>query len=168
MATAVLAIFFVYSMLRESFSMGLMDRAEEALKIQAKNVAKLPEKKATEANIKKYIRENKKRAADLRTLASVASMNSAMEILKKINDATPSKGVVTLDVKKLQVHDNDVSIEGYVTNANELTVLQQALSNLSVEGKIATGNSALKPAVGKKAFSFNFKVDRGITKNISR
>jgi general secretion pathway protein L len=165
-AAATLVIFFVYSMLRETFSMALADRAEEALKTQAKNVAKLTGKKATEANIKKYVRENKKRAADLKTLANVASMNSAMEVLKKINDATPSKNVVTLDVKSLHVRDSEVSLEGYVKNANELTLLQQALSNLSIDGKVATRSSQLKPAVGKTVFSFNFKVDRGIAKNI--
>jgi general secretion pathway protein L len=165
-AAATLVIFFIYSMLRDTFSLELADRAEEALKIQAKNVAKLPEKKATEANIKKYIRENKKRAADLRTLANVASMNSAMEILKKINDATPSKNVVTLDIKSIHVNDSDVSLEGYVNNTKELSVLQQALGNLSLDGKVATRPTQLKPAVGKTVFSFNFKVDRGITKNI--
>ncbi|MGZ3748189.1 MAG: pilus assembly protein PilM [Pseudobdellovibrionaceae bacterium] len=167
-ASAALVTFFVYSMLRETFSMNLMDRAEEALKTQAKNVAKLPEKKATEANIKKYIRENKKLAADLKTLASVASMNSALEILKKVNDATPSKNLVTLDVKKFYVRDSEVALEGYVNNPKELSVFQQALSNLSLDGKIATRTPELKPAAGKTAFSFNFKVDRGITKTMNR
>lgn len=165
-ATAALAIFFVYSMLRESFSLQLADRAEEALKTQAKNVAKLTGKKATEANIKKYIRENKKRAADLKTLGNVATMNSALEIVKKINDATPAKNSVTLDVKGIHVRDNEVSLEGYVNNANELSVLQQALGNLSLDGKVNRGAAQPQPQTGKTAFSFNFKVDRGITKSI--
>lgn len=165
-AAAALVVFFIYSMMRESFSMDLADRAEEALKTQAKNVAKLTGKKATEANIKKYIRENKKRAADLKTLGNVATMNSALEIVKKINDATPAKNSVTLDVKGVQVRDSEVSIEGYVNNNNELTVLQQSLSNMSVDGKVNKGASQLAPLAGKTAFSFNFKVDRGITKTI--
>lgn len=165
-AAAAIVVFFIYSMMRETFSMELADRAEEALKTQAKNVAKLSGKKATEANIKKYIRENKKRAADLKTLGSVASMNSALEILKKINDATPAKNVLTLDVKKLHVQDNEVSIEGYVTNKSEVSVLQQSLGNLASDGKVNTRESQLQPTTGKTAFSFNFKVDRGITKTV--
>jgi general secretion pathway protein L len=165
-AAAALVVFFIYSMMRESFSMNLAERAEEALKTQAKNVAKLSGKKATEANIKKYIRENKKRAADLKTLGNVATMNSALEIVKKINDATPAKNSVTLDVKGVHVRDSEVSIEGYVKSANELTVLQQSLGNLSVDGKVNKGATQLAPQSGKTAFSFNFKVDRGITKTI--
>ncbi|WP_413287883.1 pilus assembly protein PilM [Bdellovibrio sp. HCB337] len=165
-AAAALVVFFIYSMMRETFSMELADRAEDALKTQAKNVAKLSGNKATEANIKKYIRENKKRAADLKTLGNVATMNSTMEILKKINDATPAKNMVTLDVKALHVQDNQVTIDGYVNNQNEVSVLQQALGNLSLDGKVSSRGSQLKPVSGKAAFSFNFKVDRGITKTV--
>lgn len=165
-ATAALVVFFIYSMMRESFSMNLAERAEEALKTQAKNVAKLTGKKATEANIKKYIRENKKRAADLKTLGNVATMNSALEIVKKINDAAPAKNSMTLDVTGVQVRDSDVTLAGYVKGANELTVLQQALGNLAVDGKVNKGGIPPAPLSGKTAFSFNFKVDRGITKTI--
>lgn len=165
MTGAALVIFLVYSMMRETFSMELADRAEEALKTQAKNVAKLSGKKATESNIKKYIRENKKRAADLKTLGNVATMNSAMEILKKINDATPAKSAVSVDVKSLSVQDNNVSIEGFVKNQNEVKALQQSLVSLALDGKISSRGSSLKPASGKTAFAFDFKVDRGITKS---
>lgn len=166
MAATALVIFFVYSFMRESFSMQLAERADEALRTQAKNVAKLSGSKASEANIKKYIRENKKRAGDLKTLASVATMNSAMEVLKKINDSTPAKNLVTLDVKHVQVRDNEVSVAGYVNTNNELTVLQQALANLAVDGKVSNNPAIMKPLAGKTGFSFNFKVDRGITKSI--
>jgi general secretion pathway protein L len=165
-ALAVLAVFFVYSFLRESFSLQLSERADEALRLQAKNVAKLSGNKATDSNIKKYIRENKKRAADLKTLASVASMNSAMEILKKINDTTPAKNLLTLDVKHVQVKDAQVSISGYVNSPKEVSVLQTALANLAIDGKVANNPSTMAPLTGKSGFSFNFKIDRGITKSV--
>ena len=165
-AAATLVVFFIYSMMRETFSLQLAERADEALRAQAKSVAKLSGSKATDANIKKYIRENKKRAADLKTLASVASMNSAMEVLKKINDASPVKNQVTLDVKHVQIKDASVAISGYVNNANEVTILQQSLANLSLDGKINSSPSTMKARSGKIGFSFDFKVDRGITKSI--
>jgi len=165
-AAAALVVFFIYSMMRETFSLELADRAEEALKTQAKNVAKISGKKATEANIKKYIRENKKRAADLKTLGNVATMNSALEIIKKINDAAPAKNNLTLDVKGVHIRDSEVSVEGYVKNANEVSLLQQSLASLAVDGKINKGSSQLRPESGKTAFLLNFKVDRGITKSI--
>ncbi len=162
---AALVIFFGYSLLRESFSMTLAEKADEALRTQAKNVAKLSATKATDSNIKKYIRENKKRASDLKTLANVASMNSAMDILKKINDTTPAKNILTLDVKSVQIKDSEVSISGYVNSVNEANALRLSLVNIAADGKV-TSQPTTMAASGKTSFLFNFKVDRGITKSI--
>lgn len=166
MTATALVLFIVYSNLRETFSAQLVDHADETLITQAKNVAKLPAKKANETNIKKYIRENKKRAADLKTLESVASMNSALDILKRINDATPAKSQVTLDVKRIDVKDGFVAMEGYVSSPLEMTRLQKALTSVSSDGTVRSNKTGLSPLPGKTSFSFNFNVDRGIAKTI--
>lgn len=161
---AAVVVLFVYTSLRETFSMSLSDRTQEVLKSQAKAVAGLKGRSATESGIRKYIRENKKRAADLKTLASVANMNSALDIVKKINDAAPPKSALTLDVVQLQVQDNQVSMQGYVNSAQEMTLLQQALSNITSDGQVRAQKTTLSPLPGRTAFSFNFNVDRGIQK----
>lgn len=163
-ATAALLVLFVYTSLRESFSLSLADRTQEVLKDQAKAVAGLKGKNASESGIRKYIRENKKRAADLKTLASVATMNSALDIVKKINDATPPKNSVTLDVHQLQVEDTQVTMQGYVSSPQEMSLLQQSLTNITTDGQVKTQRSTLGALPGKTAFSFSFNVDRGIQK----
>lgn len=163
-ATAALVVLFVYTSLRESFSVSLADRTQEVLKSQAKSVAGLKGRNASETGIRKYIRENKKRASDLKTLASVANMNSALDIVKKINDATPAKNAVTLDIHQLNVQDAQVSMQGYVNSAQELSVLQQALANITSDGQVKASRSSLSALPGKTAFSFSFNVDRGIQK----
>ncbi|MBK9322754.1 MAG: pilus assembly protein PilM [Bdellovibrionaceae bacterium] len=165
-AIAALVIFFGYSLIREGFTLALAERADEALRTQAKNVAKLSASKATDTNIKKYIRENKKRASDLKTLANVAAMNSAMDILKKINDTTPAKNILTLDVKGVQIKDSQVSISGYVNSPNEANALRLALVNMAIDGRVTSQPTTMATMSGKTSFSFNFKVDRGITKSI--
>jgi general secretion pathway protein L len=166
LAATALVIFLIYSYLREDFASQLVEHADETLITQAKNVAKLPTKKANETNIKKYIRENKKRAADLKTLESVASMNSALDILKRINDATPAKNQVTLDVKRIDVKDGFVAMEGYVNSPVEMTRLQKSLASVAADGSVRSNKTGLLPLSGKTAFSFNFNVDRGIAKTI--
>lgn len=163
-AATALVVLFVYTSLRESFSLNLTDRTQEVLKDQAKSVAGLKGKNASESGIRKYIRDNKKRAADLKTLANVANMNSALDIIKKINDATPPKTAITLDVKQLKVVDEQVVLEGYVNSPQEANLLQQSLTNISDNGQIKTQKSSLSPMAGKTAFSFSFNVDRGIQK----
>ncbi|KYG60399.1 pilus assembly protein PilM [Bdellovibrio bacteriovorus] len=162
-AAAVLVL-FVYTSLRESFSVSLADRTQEVLKDQAKTVAGLRGRNASESGIRKYIRDNKKRAADLKTLASVANMNSALDVIKKVNDATPAKTAVTLDVQQLSVTDALVQMQGYVNTPQEASLLQQSLTNITSDGQVRTQRSTLKPLNGRTAFSFSFNVDRGIQK----
>lgn len=163
-ATAALAILFVYASLRSDFALSLTERTQEVLKTQAKNVANLKGKNASEAGIKKYIRENKKRASDLKTLASVANMNSAMDILKKVSDATPPKNSVNLDVHSLNVQDSKVTMDGYVNSLQEMNLLQKSLTNITTDGQVKTERSSLGTRPGRTAFSFSFNVDRGIQK----
>lgn len=163
-ATAALVILFVYASLRSDFALSLTERTQEVLKTQAKNVANLKGKNASEAGIKKYIRENKKRASDLKTLASVANMNSAMDILKKVSDATPPKNSVNLDVHSLNVQDSKVTMDGYVNSLQEMNLLQKSLTNITTDGQVKTERSSLGTRPGRTAFSFSFNVDRGIQK----
>lgn len=161
---ASIVVLFVYTYLRESFSLNLADRTQEVLKDQAKAVAGLKGRNATESGIRKYIRENKKRAADLKTLASVSNMSSALDVIKKINDATPGKSTLKLDVQHLQIEDSQVLMEGYVNSPQEMSILQQALTNISLDGKIKSQKANLGAVPGRTSFSFSFNVDRGIQK----
>lgn len=163
-ATAALVVLFVYTSLRESFALSLADRAQEVLKTQAKNVAGLKGRAASENGIRKYIRDNKKRAADLKTLASVANMNSALDIAKKISEAVPPKSGITLDIQQLAIQDSQVTMQGYVNSPKEMSLLQQALTNVSENGQVRAGQSSLGPVTGRTAFSFSFNVDRNIEK----
>ncbi len=163
-ATAALVVLFVYASLRSDFALSLSERTQDVLKTQAKTVANLKGKNASEAGIKKYIRENKKRASDLKTLASVANMNSAMDVLKKVSDATPPKGSVTLDVHSLNVQDSRVTMDGYVSSPQEMTLLQKSLTNITTDGQVKAEKSNLGALPGRTAFSFSFNVDRGIQK----
>lgn len=162
MAVAALAILMVYGFLREEFALGLADRSLEVLKDQARVVG-LRGRNASESSIRKYIRDNKKRATDLKTLSSVANMNSAMDVLKMVSDAAPARTAITLDVQQLNVQDAQVAIQGYVNSPKEVSLLQQALANIA-EGQVKSGNSTLQVRPGKTAFSFSFNVDRGIQK----
>jgi len=163
-AGALVLTLFIYSNFRESLSLNLADRTQEVLIEQGKSVAGLKGKKATESGIKKYILQNKKRAADLKLLANVTNMNSALDILKKVSDSTPSKTGFALDVYRFQVDDSDLLIEGYLASPKEVTRLQQSLTNVASDGKIKVLNSNLEEKPGKVSFSFSLNIDRGIQK----
>jgi len=162
--TAALILFFIYGYLRLDFAQQLSVRADEALVTHAKNVAHLNPKNANAAGVKKYIKDNKKRAADLRRLSNLARMNSPLDIIKKISEASPTKKTILLEIKNLQLEDGNLSLEGYVKNQKEVASLQTSLSNLSINGKVSTRANSLPQAPGKVAFGFSLVVDRGIEK----
>lgn len=166
-SAAAFVVFFIYSMFRESAALNLADRTTEALKAQAKSVAQLPSKSQNEAGVKKYIRDQKKRATELRTVENLTKMNSALDIIKKINDAIPNKPNVVVDVSKLTVNENRVQIEGIVANARQFTLLESALSNIS-QGGVQRVQPQTTTRVKKSGipFGFAFRVDRGIQSKV--
>jgi general secretion pathway protein L len=158
---AAFVAFFVYSLIRESVAMSLSERTEENLKDKAKVVAALPSKRQNESGVKAYIRDQKKRANELRTLSSIAQMNSALDVLKKVNDAIPGKTLVGIDVRKLNVLEDQVLIEGVVQNADQVRTIEKTLKNIAIGAVTpAQAQPSKKPGV---PFAFSFKVDRGIS-----
>lgn len=158
---AAFFIFFVYSVFRENTAISLADRTVESLKVQAKTVAKLPVKTQNETGVKKYIRDQKKRAGEMRTLSGLAHMNSAMDVIKKVNDAIPGKAMITLDLKKLSVIEDQVVLEGVLAEPQQLTILEAALANVAI-GKVNRLPAKFTMKKAGTLFSLSFKVDRGI------
>jgi general secretion pathway protein L len=161
-AAAAFVIFVVYAMIRDDFAVSLADRTDEVLKTQAKVSAKLPAKAQNETGVKKYIREQKQRDLGLKALSSVAHMNSALDLLHKINDAVPAKNAITLNVRQLAIQEDSVHIEGTVASPREVTLLQQALTQVSSNGRVDQTPSRIVAPPGSTPFSFNLRMDRGL------
>jgi general secretion pathway protein L len=89
-------------------------------------------------------------------------MNSAMDVLRKINDAVPTKNAVTLNVRQLSILEDSVHIEGTVANARELSILQQALAQVSSNNRADTVPSRIVAPPGSTPFAFNLRMDRGL------
>ena len=164
-AGALLIALMIYSSVRNTVATNLVDQSQDILKSQAKAVAGLSGKRATESGIKKYILENKKRAADLKRLNSIVSMNSPLDITKKISEAIPPRNSLGMDIAKLSINDSKVQLSGYVKNQQELGMLQKSLANIALNGQVSSGNAAgIRALPGKTSFVLNFEVDRNVEK----
>lgn len=159
-AAAGFVLFFIFSFLRDNITSTLLESGKEALKKQAKSVANI--KKVNETNINKYIKENKKRTADLKKISTIVKMNSALEVLKKINDNLPAKEVVKIDIQKVHILDKEVLIEGFAGSPQELNSIQNAIKGITIDGKITSRPSTLGSLPNKTSFALGFKVDRGV------
>ncbi|MEZ0391522.1 MAG: pilus assembly protein PilM [Pseudobdellovibrionaceae bacterium] len=158
---AALLVFFLYSMIRDSVTVTLAESAQTLMKEKAKTVAKLPSKNQTESGVKKYVAEQRKRINDMRALSSLAKMNSAMDVMKKINDAIPARQAMTLDVRKLAINESQVVIEGTVGDNKQFQTLESSLASIAIDKVTRTQpeGKSKKPGV---PFAFTFKVDRGL------
>ncbi len=155
-------ILYVYANFRESMATSMVDEADIVMKDQAQALAKLKGSKASEAGIEKFISQKRKMLKELKDLESYVGMNSALEILKKINDAAPGRATLRMEVRKLSIKDANVHIEGYVSSTKETEMLQQSLKNLAKELKIRTVPAQISLPAGKIGFGFEFAVDRNV------
>ncbi len=163
-SAAALLVLFVWTSFREQFSVVLVEKGDEALAIQAKNIARLPKKQANEAGVKRYIKENKKKAADLKLVGQVAQMNSALEILKKVSQSSPAKEQAKIDLMSFQVRDDLVYLVGYANSPKEVSLLTQNLKSLAIDGVINQQTSNLASVPNRVSFNLSFKADRGLVK----
>jgi general secretion pathway protein L len=161
LAAAAFIILTVYAMVRDQFASSLDDRVGETLKAQAKAVAKLPAKQSNEQGVKAFIKDQRKRSQDIKDVQNLAQMTSALDILRKISDATPGKMSVTLNVRKIHIQNNRVELEGTVARAQEITALRSSLTGVSMDGKVDVMRSSISSSTGIP-FAFGFNVDRGL------
>ena len=161
---AALAIFLVYGMIRESLSTNLLEKTQEVMKVQAVSVAKLNKKAANEAGLKKFKIEQTKRIKEMKNLATLAQMNSSMDILKKVSEAVPPKNQLSLDVKKFHLADQDLNLEGHVHTQKEADTLSDVLKTVAIDGKVQSIQPTIPAMNGKIPFAFQLRVDRGLNK----
>jgi len=155
-------ILYVYTSFRDSMALSMVEEADVVMKDQAQSLARLKGSKASEAGIEKFIADKRKTIKELKEIESFLGMNSALEILKKINDAAPGRATLRMEVHKMSIKDSNVRIEGYVSSAKETAMLQDSLKSLSKELKIKTVPFQINLPPGKIGFGFEFSVDRNV------
>ncbi len=163
-AGASLVVLFFWAAFREVFSTDLLEKGDVALKAQATKVARLPRGQANEAGVKKYIRENKKKATELKLIAQVAKLNSALEVLKKISESAPGREQLKIDIMNFQVKDDSVQIIGYATTQKDVDLFSQSLKRISTDGQVVLQPATLTNVPNRTAFNLTFKTDRGLVK----
>ncbi|PWU17230.1 MAG: pilus assembly protein PilM [Bdellovibrio sp.] len=154
-------IFVFYANLRDSFAADLVEKVQDALKKQAKQVAGLTGKQGTETNIRKYIANQRKRVKDVKEIENALHMNAALDVLKRISDLTLPHNKVTLTIRKLEIQDTQVQMEGQVAKAEEAHQLESAFKGMARGPvQLSVGN----PVAGQTTVSFTmvFHVDRGL------
>lgn len=153
----------VWTYTRGFVSADLEEASKQALRNQGKAIAHLPAKSANEKNVKKYISDNRKKIAEIRTIESLAGMNSAMDVLNKISSSLPDARSSKIDILELSIKDNRAKLSGFVAGGREAAEnIRSRLGNVAVNGQVTL--DAVQPGPQKTGFRISFNVDRNIQK----
>lgn len=161
-ASMLVIMLYVYASVRESAALTMAEQADQVMKEQAQTIAKLKGSKATEQGIEKFISQKRKTIKELKDLESFVAMNSALEILKKVNDAAPGRSTLRMEVRQFSVKDGKVRLEGYVATLKDTKILQDTLVSLATDRKINPVQASFAVPAGKIPFGFEFTVDRNV------
>lgn len=158
-AGAMLVLLFIYSGIRESAALSMLDRAGEILKEQGKTVAKLSPTKSNEKNIKNYIKKQNTVVKSIENLTRAASITPAIDTLKAISNSLPTRSSLALEIRRLEIKGESILLEGYVNSTTDVSTVKNSLKSVA-SSNVQTNSTGLPPQPGKTPFRFNFDVTR--------
>lgn len=162
--SAALVALMIWASIRSDLAANLSVASLDALKTQAKNVARLSNRNANERGVKKYISEKRKVAQEMKSVAQVMKLTTALDVLKRVSEMAPPANQIKLDVRRFHVQDQRVWIEGFARSQGEVNQLQQSLKALATDGKITTQNPTIRGPADRTVFAFTLNVDRGLSR----
>lgn len=162
-AGAASVLIFIWAFARGEIALILDDASRAVLVKQAQEIAKLPRSRANESSVKQYISTSRKRILEIRTLESLAGMNSAMDVLLNASDRSGDRTAFPLDIKDLEIEDDTLKLTGSLKGGKDrVDALAGFLAGAALPGSLKMG--AVQVGVGKTDFSLSFKVDRDVQK----
>jgi general secretion pathway protein L len=162
-AVAVAAVayfcFFAYSFLREGFATGIAGSATDAISKQAKTF-ELKGSAASLANLKKFVNEKKREINDRKTLSQLQTLNSPLDVLADLSSKLPGGDRLSIDVKRLLVMEDTMTLEGDASTNQTVTQMKQYLETVAKDRSVQTNTPSISASSGKIPFAFTFKVSR--------
>jgi general secretion pathway protein L len=161
LAGTAFLILVAYGMLRESLALHLMEESERALTTQAEAIAGLKGRRASQANVQKFLSNVDKEAKNRRAAQKVVRLNSALDILNKISAALPPGAQLPLEIKRISIDNEMAEVHGFANSEADNGRVSQALQKISADGRVETvGARVIKVPAGKTPFVYRFKIQR--------
>lgn len=157
---AAFVIFFVYSIMRESLSLSLLDTSDEVLRRQAEAIAKMKGSQASPSKIRRFVSEYEKMDKNRKQAEKVVKINSALDVLNVISASLPGREQMFLEVKRISIDGGSAEIHGYTDSETHVEQIRKALAGASANGKTESVQLRINVPGGKTGFAFRFAVNR--------
>jgi len=154
-------IFLIYSYLRTSFAQDNFDSVEQVIRTTAKNPAlALTTSQLKPEALKKFVKAKREEAESKKEVVRLNKTSSALDVLKTVSSALPSKNQINLDIRNFSIDGNNFRLEGFVNSKTEADGILRNLLNLPTFSKVAVSQSKNPAPTGKYGFVATMTVAR--------
>lgn len=160
-SAAVFVLFFAFSIIRDNMTSSLLEKLNDQIAETAKTQAALPAKQANLTGLRNITKDKKRLALSAKSIEKVASMNSPLDLLKKVSDALPPVSRTgKFELTQFRVIDDIVQFSGRVEDKSQVNVFSGILQKLALPNsfKLLSAHLDQNPAT----FAFEMKLDRGV------
>lgn len=151
-------ILLVYSMVRSSLTETLVQSSDDVMHKQAQAIAGI--KKASASKVRGFIKAQEKMEHARKDAEKVSHMNSALDILDMISSALPARQKIGLEIKRVQIDNDQADVHGYTNSSSEKEQVAKILKGLSTNGKAEGINIRIPIPAGKVGFAYRVQVNR--------
>ncbi|MDX9730825.1 MAG: pilus assembly protein PilM [Bdellovibrionales bacterium] len=164
-AVAIFVVFCAYAIARDSQSLTLATNSDETLSQAARTAANLRGSQATPDGIRRYIQTEERAIKNRETLAQLDSYIQSLDFVLKLSERLPvqlpPRAGRGLDVDRLKIENDDLTIEGRTQGADILASVEKELQLIARPGTLKkVAPSSLRTGAPGTSFGFSMKIDR--------
>lgn len=163
-SAAALVIVMAYSIVRDTLATSLVDAVNSRVSDVAGKIAGLKGAQANASGVERYIKRQKTAIKNRETLMELDSYNSSMDILARLAEKlpvtippVPGKG---LNVHRLVIDNEDVTIEGRADGPGLITAIEAALTEIAKPKTLAKAQPTSVLEGPGAPFAYKIKVNR--------
>lgn len=162
---ASFVIFSIYSFVRDIIAYDLVVAVDERLtQVAAQPPVNLKGSQASQSGVERYIRRQKTIIKNHETLQQLESYTSAMDILARLSKdlpvQRPPQAGQGIEISRLNIDNDDVTIEGRALSPAMLPLIEKALGDIARPKSVVKDPSAnVAPGPGS-AFAYKMKINR--------
>ncbi|MEK6554251.1 MAG: hypothetical protein AABZ31_03340, partial [Bdellovibrionota bacterium] len=147
-----------WSLLREGYGISMATTASDKLRDLARKI--LNEKRVPEPMIRAYIKEQEQKARMKKLFEELQTINSPLDILKKITQISPNRAEGGLFIKSVTIENEMLQVVGETTKIEILTRLENALKGIAKDGKVAKNLQGTPSKAGYRNFNYSLRINR--------
>jgi general secretion pathway protein L len=160
LSATAFAFLLAFGITRESLSLHLLDESDTVLHKQAEAIGGLKGKRASLDGIRKFINNIERDAKNRKQAEKVTHINSALDVLNLMSASLPPGNSLALEIKRINIDNNQAEVAGYVNSSSDVLRVQRALEKASINGKVESVSSRVAAPAGRTPFAFRLQVLR--------